>query len=206
MINEENKNRTLLIHDLDSFSAKGLLSGIDSEIRVICAESAQAGCTACYNCWIKTPGHCVTEDSLADMPEILSRSDRLILISELVYGGYSPDMKMALDRLIPAMLPFFEVFEGRSGHAPRDREKPLLDIINYFYRYENIGGLSIEGKNSSRLKSLAQGYSEAGEGAIPDDEMEIMKRVTEANAANLRALSHKELFIGDKMNLSEVEF
>ena len=206
MKENDDSNRILMIHDLDGFSAKGLLCGIGEGVRVIRANTAVRGCVGCYNCWVKTPGRCATDDPISELPALLSQSEHLILISELVYGGYSPDMKAVLDRLLPALLPFFEVLNGRSAHMPRGRTKPLSNITNYFYRYENTGGISIEGKDNDSLKGLARKYFEHPEDHLPDDERELMKRVTAANARNFRALSHDEIFIGDKMNLSEVEF
>ena len=204
MRDDDDNNFKLLIHDLDDFSAKGLLPGTGEGIRVFGAHSAR-GCVGCFDCWIKTPGRCFLDDSMRPLPELLSKCEGLILISELVYGGYSPDMKAALDRLIPAMLPFFEIVEGKSAHMPRGRVSPLGNITNYFYRYENTGGISIEGKNNNSLKSLAREYLEASENLLPEGEAELMKRVAAATADNFRAKSHEVIFIGDKMNLSEVE-
>jgi multimeric flavodoxin WrbA len=209
----------LLIHDLDRFSAQGLLPVLPEDVIAISALPAVKSCVGCFGCWIKTPGRCVIDDRIADVPGIMGRSRELILVSELTYGGLSPDLKAIIDRMIPSMLPFFTVVDGKTRHRPRYARETDFALSYYFYRYENTEGLSIEGESDKPLQSFAKAHGEAaadtpgGEAhdgaaaATPlEKELALMERLVESNAKNLSATHWKAVFVGDKMNLSEVAF
>jgi multimeric flavodoxin WrbA len=81
---------------------------------------AQIGpCTGCLNCWTKTPGECVTEDEQRSLCADVARSDVVVLITPLTFGGYSSDLKKGMDRIIPVLLPFFRKYAGETHHPSR---------------------------------------------------------------------------------------
>jgi hypothetical protein len=207
MGNMDLEKSRLLIHDLDRFSAQGLLAVLPEDVIVVAAaQPAVKGCVGCLGCWIKTPGRCLIDDRIAEVPAVLGKSRELILVSELTYGGLSPDLKAVMDRTIPSLLPFFSIVDGRSRHRPRYTRETAFDLSCYFYRYENVEGLSIEGENDKPLQNFARAYGSFPPDNLAEEELKLMERLVEANAGNLWADHWKAVFIGDKMNLAEVTF
>lgn len=86
-------------------------------------------CLGCFGCWIKTPGICVINDSGRIIPEKIVGSDLLIFLTPITFGGYSPELKKALDRAIPMLLPFFRKVDGEVHHVMRYKKYPKLVAI-----------------------------------------------------------------------------
>ena len=76
-------------------------------------------CLGCFSCWDKTPGLCVIKDEMPALLRAASVSDVLVLTTPLFCGGYSYELKKAVDRLIPLSLPFFRQENGVTRHVPR---------------------------------------------------------------------------------------
>jgi len=92
-------------------------------------EARISPCRACLTCWVKTPGRCVIDDDGQRVTGEMIRSDLLVLISPITFGGYSSDLKKAYDRIIPGKLPFFRKFEGETHHPTRTgRPWDLLSV------------------------------------------------------------------------------
>lgn len=88
-----------------------------------------AYCQGCFDCWVKTPGVCQTRDGARDVTRALVRSDLLVLLSPVTFGGYSSELKKALDRSIGIVLPFFTRIHGDVHHAARYARYPALLVI-----------------------------------------------------------------------------
>ena len=78
-----------------------------------------APCTGCFGCWIKTPGVCVIDDEGRDVPRWASDSDLWIFITNVTFGGYSSELKKAVDRMICLGLPFFKKVKDEIHHPVR---------------------------------------------------------------------------------------
>lgn len=77
-------------------------------------------CRGCFSCWTRTPGRCVIQDD--DQEAILRAwvaAERIILLTPVTFGGYAPELKKALDRIIPVILPFFIRIQGETHHPLR---------------------------------------------------------------------------------------
>ncbi|AQS08487.1 hypothetical protein CLOBY_05950 [Clostridium saccharobutylicum] len=62
----------LLIHDLNVDDSKELTSVLPPNSRVLSKEIDNInGCLGCFNCWLKTPGRCIIEDSYTEMPKYI---------------------------------------------------------------------------------------------------------------------------------------
>ena len=48
-----------------------------------------------------------------------AESDTVVVVSPLVYGGYSRSVKAVFDRSIGYLLPYFRMVDGRMHHAMR---------------------------------------------------------------------------------------
>jgi hypothetical protein len=76
-------------------------------------------CRGCFNCWLRTPGRCSTRDDQDLVIAHHARSELLVLITPVVFGGYGFHLKKSLDRSIPILLPFFEKVKGELHHPMR---------------------------------------------------------------------------------------
>jgi multimeric flavodoxin WrbA len=87
-------------------------------------------CRGCFSCWVKTPGICVIKDD--DQEPILrawAEADLIAMLTPITFGGYAPELKKALDRIIPVLSPFFIKIHGETHHPQRyPRPRRLLAI------------------------------------------------------------------------------
>jgi multimeric flavodoxin WrbA len=88
-----------------------------------------AYCKGCFGCWVKTPGICPTRDDAGAVTRSFVRSDLAVLLTPVVFGGYSSELKKALDRSAGIVLPFFTRIDGQVHHKPRYRRYPALLAI-----------------------------------------------------------------------------
>ena len=80
----------------------------------------------CFDCWVKTPGICATRDGAGAVTRALACSDVVALLSPITFGGYSSELKKALDRSIGIVSPFFMRLDGEVHHKPRYSRYPAL--------------------------------------------------------------------------------
>jgi len=97
-------------------------------------EKKIAPCLGCFSCWIKTPGHCIIDDQQEEILRALAVADRIILLTPLVFGGYGPELKKVLDRIIPVLLPFFYKVRGEIHHPQRYPRTRSLGAIGFIER------------------------------------------------------------------------
>ncbi len=89
-------------------------------------------CVGCYGCWTKKPGECVINDAMAEINRTLNSSDVVVYLSPVVFGQYSPNIKNAIDRWLPNVLPLFvKKPDGTTGHPQRYPSMPLKIVIGY---------------------------------------------------------------------------
>jgi hypothetical protein len=80
---------------------------------------------------VRTPGKCVIGDRGADFALLLPQCGELIILSRMVFGGLSPDIKAVLDRSIGFVLPFFRSIDGEMHHVKRYSNSPDLRYLFY---------------------------------------------------------------------------
>lgn len=108
------------IYEKLSSQLKDLLSrkGFEIEETAI-GRDTLAFCKGCFGCWIKTPGECVISDGIASLNHKAMTSDLAVYLCPIVFGQYSANMKCAIDRWLPNMLPFFMTRpDGSTMHPP----------------------------------------------------------------------------------------
>ena len=89
-------------------------------------------CTGCFGCWLRTPGQCViTKDDANGIASKLINSDAVVLVSEIVFGGFSADIKAFLDRNVQNILPIFEIYKGEMHHPGRYERFPTWIAVGY---------------------------------------------------------------------------
>jgi len=89
-------------------------------------------CVGCYGCWMKKPGECVMNDAMTNINKTFNQSDIVIYLSPIVFGQYSANIKKAIDRGLPNVLPLFvPKADGTTGHPSRYKTKPKIIVIGY---------------------------------------------------------------------------
>ncbi len=125
-------------------------------------------CLGCFGCWIKTPGICVIDDAGRETARRIVQSDLVVYLTPLTFGGYSSELKKALDRSIPNILPFFQRIKREIHHVKR------------YARYPRLIGIGV--------------YSDGR--ADPDDE-ELFETLIHRNAINMHAPAHATCVVDD---------
>ncbi len=85
-----------------------------------------AYCQGCFECWTKTPGVCKTSDAGREVAAAFIASDLVTFLTPVTFGGYSSELKKALDRIIGLVMPFFMRIDGEMHHRPRYERYPAL--------------------------------------------------------------------------------
>jgi multimeric flavodoxin WrbA len=89
-------------------------------------------CMGCFGCWVKQPGECVLKDEMQELDHCYMNSDAVLFLSPVIFGQFSANIKNAIDRTLPNMLPFFyRRSDGSTMHPPRYEKYPVLFIIGY---------------------------------------------------------------------------
>lgn len=82
-------------------------------------EMTIAHCLGCFGCWVKKPGECVIDDAGQSVARAVARSELVVFLTPVTFGGYSSQLKKAVDRLIPNILPYFTAIDGETHHLKR---------------------------------------------------------------------------------------
>lgn len=118
----------LIIHDGNEDFEKSLKQalGKGEELCFISPKQKIHHCIGCFGCWVKTPTECVIKDGYNTTPAKCRDASEIMIISECVYGMYSPFVKNVLDRTIGYVHPYFVTRNGEMHHKLRyDREIPM---------------------------------------------------------------------------------
>lgn len=83
-------------------------------------------CRGCFECWVRTPGICNRSEIANQIASAVIRSDLTVLLTPITFGGYSSELKKAMDHLIPLIAPTFIRLRGEVHHAPRYPRYPAL--------------------------------------------------------------------------------
>ncbi|MBN1532993.1 MAG: flavodoxin family protein [Spirochaetes bacterium] len=113
------------------------LRGVSREVSVITLrEKKLTHCVGCFGCWLKTPGECVYRDDLEGILKEYIASDMVVVFTPVVFGGYSPEYKKFLDRIIPLIHPNFGFFKKEIHHKPRYDRYPRLVAVGVQDRHD----------------------------------------------------------------------
>ena len=86
-------------------------------------------CIGCFDCWVKTPGLCVTDDEGRDVCRAYINSDFVLWASPVIMGFYSALLKKTIDKMIPLLHPYTTVDQGEAHHRARYEKYPLLGLL-----------------------------------------------------------------------------
>jgi len=86
-----------------------------------------AHCIGCFGCWLETPGICrFKEPVYQKIFKAWMKSDVVILLTPVTFGGYSSPVKQIVERIVPALLPYMASYHGEIHHKPRYSRYPRL--------------------------------------------------------------------------------
>lgn len=121
----------LVLYDAGERGAEGFARGFGPDDELFSAMPLVKSCVGCFGCWVKTPGRCVIADRAACIPALFARSDQVVVVSPLTWGGYSRNVKAVLDRSIGYLLPFFRTVNGEMHHRMRHDHAFAFDVLFY---------------------------------------------------------------------------
>ncbi len=98
---------------------------------ILLKEKKIAPCQGCFDCWVDTPGICKIDDFGRIILEKIMESELVIYLTPIIFGGYSSELKKAIDRTIPLVLPFFRTYEGETHHKQRYLKRYSLITVGY---------------------------------------------------------------------------
>jgi hypothetical protein len=143
---------------------KNVLSGFDIEEKQIGRGDIHY-CMGCFGCWVKKPGECMIADDIAGINHAMMNSDVVVYLCPVVFGQFSANMKYALDRWLPNMLPFFEVRKDGSTMHPRRYESYPKQIM--------IGnGDDLDTEDAQLFKDITQKHRASVTVLIDDGDMQ----------------------------------
>jgi multimeric flavodoxin WrbA len=128
---------------------------------VILKQEEIQSCIGCFNCWTKTPGLCIYDDKGSDLAEEIINSQLVIGVSPVIFGGYSPEMKKMLDRIIPLLMPFFVKKKGEVHHSPRYDGYPPVWMVGISKKKKDEGEHLFEAlakRNELNWHNLFEGH------------------------------------------------
>ena len=124
-------------------------------------------CLGCFGCWVKHPGTCAIKDDEAQVLKAYVRSDVIVWLTPVTFGGYAPALKKALDRIIPSALPFFIKSHGEIHHPPRyDGRKRLIVLGTQPQPDDEAEKIfrDLVGRNALNLNPVGMGVAVLSEG------------------------------------------
>ena len=137
-----------------------------------------AHCQGCFECWTTTPGLCKTEgDAGREITAALIKSDLLVILTPVTFGGYSSEIKKVMDRIICLVLPFFRRVEGEVHHSRRYPRYPALAAIGVLGAPDEEQARifrSLVERNARNMDSPATAVSLLPAGAPPADVHDIL--------------------------------
>lgn len=85
-------------------------------------------CRSCGACAYKSPGKCVFEDDMPSIIKSFAKSSVMIMLTPIRFGGYSSQLKKALDKFVAVGFPLYMVKDGHMLHPMRYDSKLIIGI------------------------------------------------------------------------------
>jgi len=105
-------------------------------------------CYGCEGCLKQTPGKCVMKDDTAQFMTPLAKSNIIIGITSVRYGGYSSDYKLVADKFALMGSPYYGMKDGKLLHRKRYR-----DYVGYYV----VGlGTSLSNEETENFRLLVK--------------------------------------------------
>ncbi|WP_283408973.1 NAD(P)H-dependent oxidoreductase [Anoxynatronum buryatiense] len=85
-------------------------------------------CACCEACAYKTPGVCALKDDTATLMRHIAPAATLVLLTPVRFGGYSAQMKEAVDKFMLLAQPGYALYRGSLVHPARYGTKKIIGI------------------------------------------------------------------------------
>lgn len=108
--------------------ATGLLTRGQSVAHFDLQEQQIGPCRSCGACAFRSPGKCVIKDDIHSIMRAIVRSNLLVLLTPIRFGGYSSLLKTATDRFMPFGAPLYFKHGQHLLHPMRYKMPRLLGI------------------------------------------------------------------------------
>jgi multimeric flavodoxin WrbA len=105
---------------------KSLLSDNHSVKQINVVEKNIVPCVGCWKCWVKYPGICFNHDDSHEICRYVINAGLVIFASPLIMGFISAQLKSAIDKMIPLILPFIEIYNEEMHHKNRYEKYPRI--------------------------------------------------------------------------------
>jgi multimeric flavodoxin WrbA len=86
-------------------------------------------CIGCFDCLVKTPGLCVSNDEASEILQNYINSDFVIFASPVLMGFTSALLKKAQEKLLPLGHPYFRFLNGETRHIKRYEKYPSIGLL-----------------------------------------------------------------------------
>ncbi|HET6420784.1 MAG TPA: flavodoxin family protein [Geobacteraceae bacterium] len=103
-------------------------------------------CQGDLACWFKTPGRCCQKDDMEMLLPKLAGAEFWVLATPVYVDGMPGPLKNLVDRILPIVLPFYELREGHCRHPLREgtkRGKIVLVSSCGFWEMDNFDPLLV---------------------------------------------------------------
>ncbi|MDP4094276.1 MAG: flavodoxin family protein [Bacillota bacterium] len=85
-------------------------------------------CRSCGACGIKSPGKCIINDEIHPIMKAFAKGEIIVFMTPVRFGGYSSQLKKAIDRFMPLGMPLYMVKGGHLLHPMRYGSKHIIGI------------------------------------------------------------------------------
>lgn len=122
-------------------------------------------CIGCFGCWVQTPGECLIDDPAREVARAFVASDLVVYFTPVTFGGYSYELKKALDRIICVVSPFFARVHGEVHHKPRYQRYPRLLAVGIQPEPDPVGEeifAALLGRNAINMHAPAHAATVVG--------------------------------------------
>ena len=99
--------------------------------RTILREKTIAPCAGDLGCWVQTPGVCRIDDDNRPIAEAVARSDLLVCLTPVTFGGYSSILKRMVDHLIQNFSLSVTEIDGEVHTGKRYEANPDLLAVGW---------------------------------------------------------------------------
>lgn len=98
---------------------------------VVLHQSNIRGCLGCFKCWDTTPGLCIQQkDEAPGIVKQFLRSELVVFLSPLTFGGYSSELKRMIERMLGILQPGTTIQKGETHHLKRYERYPSLLAVS----------------------------------------------------------------------------
>ena len=116
---------------------------------------------------------------MAQINRTFNNSDVVVYLTPIVFGQYSPNIKNAIDRWLPNVLPLFvKKPDGTTGHPQRYMSAPKQIIIGY--------GDDVSQDDSLLFTNIAKHRSNVDVFVFSDGQEDITERLSQVKLERVK--------------------